>query len=47
MDVAENDEVSGGGSSDCEDRMVEKSPCSKNLNRATSYLSVDARQAFI
>ena len=46
MDVAKNDEVGGGGGGDCKDGTVEKSPRSKNSNRATGYLTADARQAF-
>ena len=46
--MAENTEVGSiddGG--DCEDEMVEKSPLiSKNLNRATVYLTPDAKQGF-
>ena len=46
MEVAESDEVGGGDDGDCEDRTVKRSPRSKNLNRATDYLTRDARQAF-
>ena len=42
--IAENAKV-GSGNGDCEDEMVKKS-LSKNLNRATDYLTLDARQAF-
>ena len=45
MDVAEVDEVSVGDGGDCEDKMVRRSP-SKNSNKATGYLTPDARQAF-
>ena len=43
MDMAKRDEIgiiSGGG--DCKDKIVKKSP-SKNLNRATGYLTPKAR----
>ena len=46
MDVAKSDEVgiiSGGDN--CEDKTVKKSP-SKNSNRATVYLTPEARLAF-
>ena len=46
MDVAENDEVGGVGSDDCEDETIKKSLCSKNLNKATSYLTPNTRQTF-
>ena len=45
MDVAEVDEVGVNSGGDCEDKTVERS-ASKNLNRATSYLTLNARQAF-
>ena len=46
MDIAEYDEVDiVGGDGDCEDKMVKRS-LSKNLNRATSYLTVEVRLAF-
>ena len=40
MDVAEIDEVGGGG--DCEVKAVNKSP-SKNLNGTTGYLTLNAK----
>ena len=46
MDVAESDEIGGSSSGDREDGTVKRSPCSKNLNRATGELTPDARQAF-
>ena len=45
MNVAEVDEVGVGGGGDRKDKMVGRSP-SKNLNRATGYLTPNARQAF-
>ena len=45
--MAESDEVGSGSNGNCEDGTVERPPCSKNLNRATGYLTPDARQAFI
>ena len=44
--VAESDKLCGSGGSDCENRTVEKSICSKDLNEATDYLTPDTRQAF-
>ena len=44
MDVAKVDKVGVGGS-DCKDETVRRSLC-KNLNKVTSYLTPDARQAF-
>ena len=47
LDVAEADEVSVGiTDANYKDKTVQKSP-SKNLNRVTSYLTSEARQAFI
>ena len=46
MDVAEVDKVGIGDSGDCEDEIIQKLP-SKNLNKTTGYLILDARQAFI
>ena len=43
MDVAESDEVGGGDGGDCEDRMVKRSPRTKNLNGAIDYLNSDAK----
>ena len=44
MDVAKSDEVvGGGGGSDCEDEMVKRLSCSKNLNKTTGYLTPNAR----
>ena len=45
MDVAEVDEVGVGGGGDREDKTVRRSLL-KNLNRATVYLTPDARRAF-
>ena len=45
IDLAEVDKVGAGDNSDCKDETVRKLP-SKNLNRATVYLTPDARQAF-
>ena len=52
MDVAESDEISssggsGGGGNNCEDGTVKKLLRSKNLNKATGYLTSNARQTFI
>ena len=49
MDLAKSDEIDSSASSDgnCEDRTVKRSPYVKNLNRATSYLTPNARQYFI
>ena len=44
IDVAEIDEVGGGGS-DRQDKMVKRSP-SKNSNKAMGYLTPNARQVF-
>ena len=38
MDVVESDEVGGSNSGNHKDRMVKRSPCSKNSNGATGYL---------
>ena len=46
MDVAESDEIGGGSGSDCEDGTAKRSSRSKNLNKATGYLTPDARRAF-
>ena len=46
INMAKNNEVGGSDSSDCEDKMVERSPCSKNSNRATGYLTPDTGQTF-
>ena len=43
--MAAVDEIGVGGGGNCEDKTVKKSPL-KNLNRATDYLTPDARQAF-
>ena len=44
--MAENAEVGSIGG-DCENKTVERSPLrSKNSNRATGYLTPDAKQAF-
>ena len=46
MDVAKRNEIGIiGGGSNCKDKTVKKLP-SKNLNRATSYLTPKARLAF-
>ena len=45
MDVAESDEVGGGGD-DCKNGTVKRSPRSQNLNGGTDYLTPNARQAF-
>ena len=45
MDVAEVDNVGVGGGDDCKDKMVRRSS-SKNLNKATGYLTPNARQVF-
>ena len=46
MDVAEVDDVGINVGGDCEDETVRKS-LSKNLNKATGYLTPDGRQIFI
>ena len=46
MDVAESDEVGSSSGGDHEDKTVERSLYSKNSNRATDYLTPNARQAF-
>ena len=43
IDVAESDEVGGSDGDDYEIGTVERSPHSKNSNRATSYLTSDIR----
>ena len=45
IDVAEVDEVGIGGSGDCKDETVGKSP-SKTSNGATGYLTPNTRRAF-
>ena len=45
LSLVPNDAEIGSRSSDCEDEMVEKSP-SKNLNKAITYLTLNARQVF-
>ena len=45
INVAEVNEVGVGDCGDCEDETVRKSPA-QTLNRATGYLTPDARQAF-
>ena len=35
-----------GDGDNCEDEMVVKSICSKNLNRAINYLTPNAKQVF-
>ena len=45
MDVAKYDKVDIGGSGDCKDKTVGRSP-SKNLNGAMGYLTPNARQVF-
>ena len=45
--MAENTKFDSVSSGDCEDKTVERSPLiSKNLNGATSYLTLKARLAF-
>ena len=45
--VAEDAEVGSIGGGDCKDKTVKRSPlASKNLNRATGYLTLNAKQAF-
>ena len=46
MNMVEVDKISIGGGSNYKDKMVKRSP-SKNSNRATDYLTPDARQVFI
>ena len=46
IDVVESDEIGNGSGGDCKNRMVKKSLRSKNLNRATVYLTPDIRQSF-
>ena len=47
MDVAESDEFGiVGGDNNCDDKTVKKSPCFKNLNKTTDYLTSNAKQAF-
>ena len=46
IDVAESDKVGGGDGGDCKDGIGKRSPCSKNSNGATSYLTPDARRTF-
>ena len=43
IDVAEVDEFEVGGANDCEDETVRRS-LSKNLNRATGYLTPNVKQ---
>ena len=45
IDVAKVDEAGISAKGDCEDETVERLP-SKNLNRATGYLTPNARRAF-
>ena len=45
MDMAEVDKFGVGSGSDCKDKTV-KILWSKNLNRATGYLTPDTRQVF-
>ena len=44
-DLTKIDEIGVGGGGNGEDEIIERS-LSKNLNRAISYLTPDARQAF-
>ena len=44
--MAENIEINNNNSSDCKSKTV-KILLSKNLNKATSYLTPNAKQAFI
>ena len=46
IDVAKVDKGGVGGGGNCEDETVGRSPF-KNSNRATGYLTPDARQTFI
>ena len=46
MEMAKSNEVGGDSGGDREDKTVKRSPCSKNLNGATDYLTPDARGAF-
>ena len=46
MDIVESNEFDSSAKSDCEDGTVERSLCSKNSKKATSYLIPNTRQAF-
>ena len=47
VNVAENDEIGiADNSSDCENETIERSSF-KNSNKATGYLTLNARQVFI
>ena len=44
--MAESDEVDGDDGGDCKNGMIKRSPYFKNLNRATGYLTPNARRVF-
>ena len=49
MYMAESDEVdgdNGGDSGDCKNKMVKRSPRSKNSNKALAYLTANTRRTF-